>query len=160
MKRRDLSIIAVLVLYTLATSSCIHRVDNKPPSAFEQAVTYSTMLAAANASIADAVISANKSGLLSIQETDRILHFQSQIADDHQRLSSILNSGVSGATDSATAINKLLADIQSQANALIAGGGLGIKNPKSQQTVEQDVGSVLSFVPLITKYLQVAGVLK
>lgn len=158
--RKRLSIVAVLLVYTFATSSCIHRVDNKPPSPYEQAVTYSTMLAAANASIADAVISANRSGLLSIQETDRILHFQSVIADDHQRLSSILNSGVSGATDSAAAINTILADIQTQANALIAGGGLGIKNPKTQGTIEQDVNSVLSFEPLITKYLQLAGVLK
>jgi hypothetical protein len=152
--------IAVLVLFTLTSSSCIHRVDNRQPSPYEKAVTYSAMLAATNDSIADALIAANRSGLISVADTDRILHFQSQIADDHQRLSSILNSGTSGAKDSADAINKLLADIDAQANAMIVGGGLWIKNARSQQTIGDDVHAILSFGPLITTNLRLAGVLQ
>lgn len=152
-------VLAVLLI-TVLSSSCIHKVNGAKPSPYEQAVTYSTMLAGANDAIADTVISANKSGLLSVKDADRILHFQALIADDHQRLSSILNSGTVGATQSADAINKLLADIKTQADALIAGGGLGIKNPNSQVTIADSVNTILSLGPLITNQLQLAGVLK
>lgn len=152
-------VVAVLSA-VLLSSSCIHKVNGAQPSPYEQAVTYSTMLAGANDAIADTVISANKSGVLSVKDADRILHFQALIADDHQRLSSILNSGTSGAAQSADAINSILADIQKQANALITGGGLGIKNPNSQATIADSVNTILSIGPLITKQLQLAGVLK
>lgn len=158
--RKRIHITAALVLLTLATSSCIHRTDNRLPSPFELATTYSTMLAATNDSIADAVITANRANLLSITEADRILHFQSLIADDHQRLSSILNSGTTGAKSSAADVNRLIEDIKTQANALIASGGLGIKNTRNQQTIASDVDSILSFSTLITQNLQLAGVLQ
>lgn len=153
-----------LLLVVLACSSCIHKVDTAgnpvQASPFEKAVTYSTMLAGANDTIASAVIQANQSKLLSVADTDRILHFQSLIADDHQRLSSILNSGVTGAAASADAINRLLTDIGTQAQAMIAVGSLGVKNPQSQRTIADDVQQILNFGPLITKNLQLAGVLK
>lgn len=153
-------LLCMVIASVCATSSCIHKVNGAQPSPYEKAVTYSTMLAAANDAIVDTVITANKSGLLSTKDVDRILRFQSLIADDHERLSSILNSGTTGATPSADAINKLLADIRVQADALIAGGGLGIKNPRTQVTLEADVNSILSFGPLITTNLKLAGVLK
>lgn len=157
---RRLRLMAVTLACALTLSSCIHRVDNRQPSPFEQAVTYLSMLSTTNSTIADAVIQANRAGVLSVKDTDGILHFQAQIADDHQRLLSILNSGVSGATASAESVNRLLLDIETQANAMIASGGLGIKNPRNQQTVADDVRNILSLTPLITRNLQLAGVLK
>ena len=157
---RRLRLTSLTLVCALTLSSCIHRVDNRQPSPFEQAVTYLSMLSATNDTIAEAVITANKAGELSVTDTDRILHFQALIADDHQRLMAIMNSGVSGATASSDTVNLLLQDIKTQANALIASGGLGIKNARTQRTVADDVNSILSLGPLVTRYLQLAGVLK
>lgn len=157
--RQLLLLTAALAVVNLGTS-CIHKTGGAQVSPYERAVTYSTMLAQVNNSVAQGVIQANQTGLISANNAREILKVQYTIADDHQRLSSILAAGPSAATSSAQIIRDLTTDIKNQALVLASNGGLGIKNPATQNTFKADAESLASIAIDIENALQQAGVLK
>jgi hypothetical protein len=148
-----------VVLLLLTCSACIHKKGGNV-SPYEQAVTYNTMLAEINNSIAQGVITVEQSALMPTETANNILTFQKLVADDHEKLTKILGAGKSGATDQASTIQSVLAEMRIQAGALINSGGLAIKNPKSQRLFTEDLNSLLSLVNQIASSLHSAGVLK
>jgi hypothetical protein len=142
------------------SSACIHKAGGARATAYEKAVTYSTMLAQVNNSIAQGVIQAQQLGQLSVPQTNAILGFQERVARDHKQLSILLGDGPDAAKGNAAAITIVLADVKAQATALIGSGDLGIKNPVSQQTFAGDANSLVDLASSVVSYLQAAGVVQ
>jgi hypothetical protein len=159
MRKRISASIAVLAIVA-ATAACIHKAGGSQVTPYEKAVTYSAMLAQANNSVAQGVIQLQQAGAIPVDQTDRILRFQYIVASDHEELSRLLADGPAVAKGRAQAIASLLTDIQTRSRILIEGGGLGVKNPQSKQTMEADVSLVVSTAQAIVTSLQMAGVLK
>jgi hypothetical protein len=156
--------IGLVITTTVATTACIHKTNaagqQVNASPYEKAVTYSAMLAQTNNTIWHGAEQAQSMALLSVEVTDRIGHTQQIIADDHERISRILALGPDIVRKDPQNLRTLIDDIQVNVNALIQGGGLGVKNPTSQQTFQNDAQALLNLSGLILANLQQAGVLK
>jgi len=157
--RSQFGVVAVLVAVAL-TAGCIHKAGGAKVTPYEKAVTYSASLAQVNSSVADGIMTAHRQGVVSSQQANAVLTFQAKIADDHERLSQILGEGPQSASGSAAEILRLIDDVKAQANALIAGGGLNITNPNTQQSFAADVNSVAAFADMVVASLKAAGVLQ
>jgi hypothetical protein len=157
---RRKAVVAIVCAHLLITAACIHKTGVNRATPYERAVTYNTMLAQANNSIAKGVMTVEETGLLPAATANRILTFQRLVADDHQKLTKILGSGVDSAASQAGDIQALLSEMRVQAGLLINSGGLGIKNPETQQTFTADLNSLLDLLTSLDTNLRSAGVLK
>jgi hypothetical protein len=155
--RRRVLIVAVLA----STVGCIHKTGGTQATGYEKAVTYSDMLAQTNNSVAKGVIQAQQQGLLTVAQAAAILKVQNQVALDHEALSKMLNQGPTYAGQQGAEIQAILARIKTAIASLdFVSGGLGIKNPQSQQTFSNDANAIASFAQVIVASLTSAGVIK
>ena len=78
------------------------------------------------------------------------------MAKDHAAIENILATGSSQATNRSAEIQALLEEIKSQGTTLIQSGGLGVKNPKSQQTFTQDLQGIINLAETVLADFQLA----
>ena len=71
-------------------------------------------------------------------------------------IENILAAGSSQAASQSAQIEALLNEIKNQGTALIQLGGLGIKNPKSQQTFTQDLQGIINLAQVVLTDYQLA----
>src|SRR5437588_3777976 len=121
-----------LILVLLATTvACIHK-QSGPVSAWERVNVNMAALAQINDEVAKGIIAVQQAGAISVQQAAPILAYQETVAKDHMAIENIL-SGSTEAGSKAVQIQGLLNEIKSQGAALIQSGGMGVKNPQSQQ---------------------------
>ena len=113
-------------------------------------------LAQINDDVAKGVIGIQQGGTISVQQAAPILNYQELVAKDHAAIENILSAGSTQAGTQATQIQALLNEIEKQGTALIQSGGLGIKNPKSQQTFAQDLQGIVNLASVILEDFQLA----
>lgn len=144
MKQRALLAILLIAFST----ACIHKTGG-PISAWERVNVNMAALAQINNDVAKGVISAQQAGLLTAQQAAPILNFQETVAKDHAAIENILATGSNQATARASEIQALLEQIKAQGTTLIQSGGLGVKNPRSQQTLTQDLQGLVNLTETV-----------
>jgi len=140
--------IAGAILLTVITVACIHK-QSGPVSPWERVNVNMAGLAQINDAVAKGVIAVQQTGSMTVQQATPILNYQELVAKDHAAIENILASGLAQAASQAIQIQALLNEIKDQGSALIASGGLGIKNPKSQQTFTQDLQGIINLAGVI-----------
>ena len=113
-------------------------------------------LAQINEAVANGVIAAQKSGSITAQQAAPILTFQENVAKDHMAIENILLAGSAQAANQSQQIQAMLTEIAKQGTALIQSGGVGIKNPQSQQTFAQDLQGIVNLANLVLAEFQSA----
>jgi hypothetical protein len=140
--------IGLMVLAVLFTTACIHK-QSGPASPWERVNVNMAALAQINNDVAKGMIAAQQSGAVSAQQAAPILNYQESVAKDHMAIENILSAGSTQAADRAMDIQAMLKEISAQGTALIQSGGMGIKNPKSQQTFTQDLQEIVNLASLV-----------
>jgi len=138
----------LVVLLTALTVACIHKTGGHV-SAWERVNVNMAALAQINNDVAKGLIAAEQSGLVNTHQAAPILNYQELVAKDHAAIENILATGSDQAANQSATIQALLNEIQSQGTTLIQSGGMGIKNPKSQQTFTQDLQGIVSLTQTI-----------
>ena len=144
MKRR----ISLIVVMTMITAGCIHK-QSGPISPWERVNVNMAALAQINEDVAKGLIAVQQAGAITAQQAVPILNYQETVAKDHAALENILAAGSAQAAGQALQIQALLNEIKNQGTALIQSGGLGIKNPKSQQTFSQDLQGIINLASVV-----------
>lgn len=132
----------------------------RQPTPIEQALATNVRLATVNNYVTHGIVSANTAGLVPDSLTATVLRATDRIAEADTKLSKILErAGTMDAADAAQ-VRELVQEIKQALSDLGTSGGLGIKNPQSQQTFQQDLLVVGSLADGIVDLLKTAGVLK
>jgi hypothetical protein len=135
-------LILAIVLMTLCVA-CIHK-QGGPVSPWERANVNLAALAQVNNDVAKGIIAAQQAGTITAQQAAPILNFQEAVAKDHMALENIFATGAEQAASQSAKIQALLEEIKAQGTALIQSGGLGLKNPRSQQSFTQDLQGIVN----------------
>jgi hypothetical protein len=147
--------ITLIILLTVFTVACIHK-QSGPVSPWERVNVNLAALAQINADVAKGVIAVQQAGTITAQQAAPMLNYQEIVAKDHMAIENILAAGSSQAASQSAQIEALLNEIKNQGTALIQSGGLGIKNPKSQQTFTQDLQGIINLAQVVLTDYQLA----
>ncbi len=147
--------IGPVVLLMAVTVACIHK-QSGPISPWERVNVNMAALAQINNQVAKGIIGIQQAGSMSAQQAAPILHYQEMVAKDHAAIESILAAGSAQARSHAAEIQAFLNEVKNQGSLLIQSGGLGIKNPKSQQMLAQDLQGIISLAEVILADFQLA----
>ena len=150
MRRRVL-----VVLLTALSVGCIHK-SSGSVSAWERVNVNTAALAQINEDVAKGIIAVQQAGTITVQQAAPVLNYQEAVAKDHAALENIFASGSAQAASQSAQIQSLLNEIKDQGTALIQSGGLGIKNPKSQQTFTQDLQGIVNLAEVVLADYQLA----
>jgi hypothetical protein len=144
-----------LILLLTAAPACIHK-PSGPVSPWERVNINLAALAQINADVAKGIIAAQQAGSLTVQQAAPVLNYQELVAKDHMAIENIFAAGSTQAASQSARIQALLNEIQNQGTALIQSGGLGIKNPRSQQLFTQDLQAIINLAQVILADYQLA----
>ena len=147
--------ITLIILLTVVTVACIHK-ESGPVSTWERVTVNLAAMAQINNSVAQGIIAMQQAGSITVQQAAPILNYQESVAKDHMAIENILAAGSSQAASQSAQIEALLNEIKHQGTALIQSGGLGIKNPKSQQTFTQDLQGIINLAQVVLTEYQLA----
>lgn len=146
----------LLCLLILAcTTGCIHK-PSGPVSAWERVNVNMAALAQINNDLAKGVIATQQAGVITVEQAARVLRFQETVAKDHTAIENILSAGSAQATSRSAEIQALLEEVKAQGTQLIQSGGLGVKNPKTQQSFTQDMQAMVNLAEVILTDFQLA----
>jgi hypothetical protein len=145
----------LIILLTAFTAACIHKTGG-PVSAWERVNVNMAALAQINNDVAKGIIAAQQTGLVTTQQAAPILNYQEIVAKDHAAIENILAAGSSQSTSRSAEIQALLEEIKSQGTTLIQSRGLGVKNPKSQQSFTQDLQGIVDLTETVLADFQLA----
>jgi hypothetical protein len=140
-------LILAIVLIALSVA-CIHK-QGGPVSPWERANINLAALAQVNNDVAKGIIAVQQAGAITTQQAAPILNFQEAVATDHMALENIFSTGAEQAASQSAQIQALLEEIKKQGTALIQAGGLGVKNPKSQQSFTQDLQGIVNLAEVV-----------
>jgi hypothetical protein len=146
---------AVIILVAI-TVGCIHK-PSGPISTWERVNVDLAALGQVNNDVAKGIIAVQQTGLLTVQEAAPVLNCQGLVAKNHAALENILSAGSAEAVSRSAQIQGLLNEIKNQGTALIQSGGLGVKNPRSQQTFTQDLQALISLADVVLADYQLLG---
>ncbi len=145
----------LIILLTAFTTACIHKTGGAV-SAWERVNVNMATLAQINNDVAKGIIAAQQTGLVTAQQAAPILNYQEIVAKDHAAIENILATGSSQSTNRSAQIQSLLEEIKGQGTTLIQSGGLGVKNPKSQQSFTQDLQGIVDLTETVLADFQLA----
>jgi hypothetical protein len=147
--------IGLVVILTAVTVACIHK-QSGSVSPWERVNVNMAALAQINNDVAKGIIGVQQAGAISVQQAEPILSYQELVAKDHAAIENILSAGSTQAAKQATQIQALLNEIKNQGTTLIQSGGLGIKNPKTQQSFAHDLQGIINLAGVILADYQLA----
>lgn len=149
--------LALAVFLVAMASACIHK-QSGPVSPWERVNINMAALAQINNNIAKGVIALQQSGVVTVEQAAPVLNFQENVAKDHAAIENIFAAGSTQTASQSAVVQALLEEIKNQGTTLIQSGGLGIKNPKSQQTFTRDLQAIVNLAEVIlTNYKQAKG---
>ena len=139
--------IALIILLLASSVACIHK-QSGTVSPWERVNVNMAALAQVNDEVAQ--------GIIAVQQASPILSYQETVAKDHMAIENIFSAGSGQAASQSVQIQALLNEIRNQGTALIQSGGLGVKNPKSQQTFTQDLQGIVNLAGIVLADYQLA----
>lgn len=145
-----------VVLLLVVSLGCIKKPVGGAVTPWERVTTENAVLAQLIDTATQGTIAAQTSALITVQQTEPILNFYSQAATIQQQITAIL--AVAPTSANIPQIQALVTQIGNAAQSLVITGALGIKNPKSQQSIGSDVQAIVNSVNVIlTSYQEAAG---
>lgn len=91
-------------------------------------------------------------GAIAIDEARPAIQFEAQAAEVHKKVTALLAQGHDTATLGQVTI--LLNNLKIQADALVASGEIGVKNPKTQQSITADIDSIGTMVEAVVSDIE------
>jgi len=150
MKYLRLFVVAITICFT---SGCIHK-NGSGVTPWERVATYNAVFAQSNDAIEQGTEAAAASGVLSVQQAYPVIAFTGQVALAHQQITAILAKGANVSASDFGTVDALLQTIAVSGQQLVASGAIGVKNPKTQQTIAQDVTALVSLAQTLLSTLQ------
>jgi hypothetical protein len=150
--QRKLKVVPI-VLVILATLGCIKKASG-PVTPWERVTTENAILAQSIDTATQGTIAVQTSGLISAAQAQPVLAFLNQAATVQLQINTILSNPPSASN--IPQLQAFVSQIGNAAQALVSTGVLGIKNPKSQQTIGADVQAIVSSVNVILSSYQAA----
>ena len=144
------TILGLIVSGTLGTEACIHKTTG-PVTPWEKVTTYNAVLAETNNTIEQGAELAAAQKILPVNVAREVIEYTSRVASVHLQITAILGKGSAITANDTATMNGLLAQIQASGTALVTSGVVGVKNPKSQQTIAADITSLVSLAQTITE---------
>jgi hypothetical protein len=144
-----------LIVLLAASVACIHK-SSGPVSPWERVNVNLAALAEINNEVAKGIIAVQPAGTITVPQASPILSYQETVAKDHMAIENILSAGSSQAASRSLQIEALLNEIKDQGSTLIESGGLGVKNPRSQQTFTQDLQAIVNLAGIVLADYQLA----
>lgn len=146
---------AFLAVALLATVACIHKTGGTQVTPWERVHTYNAALATANNAVEQGAEATVTSGLTTAPEMAPIINWTGRVAMLHQQITSILAQG--SATQANVASVKGLVDAIKASIAELPAPTLGLKNPRTQQSFQQDVQALGALADSLLSALSAAG---
>lgn len=143
--------LSAVVTILLLSMACLHKQGGLSISPWERVMTDNAAFAQLNGDAEQGVELVQASGLLSVEQARPILHFHAQVATAHKQITAIL---ALGPTADLSGVNPLLDQIQASAGQLLATGTIGVKNPKTQQSVTADINNIVALAKAIVSDIQ------
>jgi hypothetical protein len=164
----------VVALMLTACSSRVAPKGSTPGRAgtpIENALAYNASLADANSSLATMAIDANKAGLISVSATSNLTSVQFTVAEADRQITNMLDAvakcltstpaiGAATCKGNAAQLSTLVDRIETNVAALTSSGDLGIKDAKTQQSVDGSLKTIDQMAQLILKVLQTGGLIQ
>ncbi|MGH9501668.1 MAG: hypothetical protein ACRD20_02325 [Terriglobales bacterium] len=131
-----------IFLILALTTACIHKTGSTSITPWERVTTDNALFAQMNNSIEQGTEAVVFSGLLTPAEGAPVIGFTAQVAAIHQQITALLGNGPNLSAGNLGTIRTLIAQVESSGTVLVNSGALGIKNPKSQQSIATDIQSL------------------
>ena len=154
MKRSTQLYSLALLLLTLTTAGCIHKTGGAV-TPWERVHTYNAALAEANNTVEKGAEAVVTSGFSTAQQMAPVINWTGQVAMLHQQITSILGQGQ--ATQANIASVKALVDQVKASLQALPPTALGLKNPNSQRSFNDDVANIGLLADSILSSLQAAA---
>jgi len=151
--RKTRSLALILCALTL-TAACIHKTGGAV-TPWERVHTYNASLAETNNAIEKGAEIAVSTDLLQPAQAAPVIGWTGQVATLHLQVTAILQQG-QATTANIAGVRSLIDQIKASI-ATLPPAALGIKNPKSQQTFEQDVQAIGTLADGILAALEAIG---
>ena len=143
------------VVLAVITAACIHKPSGSI-SPWERVNVNMAALAQVNNGVAKGIIAIQQAGVITLEQASPILNYQETVAKDHAAIENIFAAGSAQADSRSAEIRSLLEEIKNQGTTLIRSGGLGVRNPSSQQTFTQDLQAIVNLAEIILANYQQA----
>lgn len=147
-QRRQLSFPLLVVIAFLLSCK-----TGGPATPWEKVTAYNATFAESNQAIETGVQTLVATKILTVAQGQPVITWNLRAAEIHQQITALLGTGTSITSVNVATIQALLAQLQTSAQTLIASGTLGVKNPNTQNTVEQDITGLGSLATLILNLL-------
>lgn len=145
-KRRILSLAPVLLLLLIGTG-CLRKTDafgaKLAISPWERVMTHNAMFSQLNNDAIKGTIGVAQSGIITDQQARPILEWEGQVSKDHETVTAILAKGPEVAAND-PALRGFFEQVRTSGIELVTSGGIGIKNPRTQQSLSQDIQSIVN----------------
>lgn len=146
---------ARLGMLLVILAGCIHK-TGRPVTPWERVTTENALFAQTLDTVTQGIIAAQTSGLLTASQAAPVLNYLAQVAQIQKQLNQIL--ALAPDAHNVTQIKALIAQIQAGSSALVNSGALGVKNPRSQQTIGADLTALTNAAGLILEsYIAATG---
>jgi hypothetical protein len=160
----------------LLLASCAAKVPASGSSAgrlgtpIENALAYNASLADANQTLANAAISANKAGFLSVTATTNVTSAQYTVADADRQVTAMLDAIAKCISTAAAAkvvcrgnaaqLQTLITRITANVSTLDNAGELGIQDTGTKQTVDTALKTIATMAGLVLDTMQSGGLIQ
>lgn len=139
----------------LFSTACIHKAGGAAVTPWERVTTENAILAQLIQTSEQGVVAVQTSNLITAKQAEPVLAFESQAASIQQQINTIL--AVAPTQSGVAQIQSLIGQIGIASQTLVNNGAVGIKNPKSQQTIGADIQAIVSSANLILAAYQSAA---
>lgn len=143
--------IGSLILLIAFCVGCLKKVNNAQVTPWERVHADNALFAESNLALQKGVIAVQTSGLITVNQAEPAIRFTGKTGQLHKEITAILAKGPDVSTADLATINSLVDQIEASADNAVRSGALGVKNPNTQQTVENDIkaGAALARVLLV-----------
>jgi hypothetical protein len=145
-------VVTLTTIVCLFLAGCIHKTGGAV-TPWERVTTYNAVLAQANNTVEQGAETLAASSVITQQQAREVITYTAQVAGAHLQVTALLAKGSAITADDTSALSQLLLQIQSSGSAMVRSGNLGIKNPKSQQTISADISGIVSAAQAIVNLL-------
>lgn len=151
-KRSTLSLAPVLLLLLVTVTGCLHKTDalgaKLAISPWERVMTHNAMFSQLNNDAIKGTVGVAQSGIITDPQARPILEWEGQVAKDHEMVTAILAKGPDVAAND-PALRGFFEQVRTSGMALVTSGGIGVKNPRTQQSLSQDIQAIVNIAEAV-----------
>lgn len=127
-------------------SACIHKTGGQV-TPWERVTTYNAAFAEGLVATTQGTIAVQESGLVTVNQAKPVMQFLDNTASIQEQLNKIL--ALAPDAKNIPAIKALVDQLAAGANSLVGSGVIGVKNPRSQQSIGADITNLVNTANLI-----------